>query len=123
MTEERSTQTEVAHNHDTVRVPLLGEVTVTGGIYTVVFGVLAVLTLLEVSIAEVLRSNPDLDTIRIGANLFIAACKSALVVWFYMHLNKDNRLFLVVLLVPLFLVIISILFLTYMPMGAGLGYS
>ena len=114
------------HDHahsDTVQVPIFGEVTVVGGIYTVIFGVLALLTLIEVIVAETLVSNPDFDLIRIVVNISLALGKSALVIWFYMHLNRDNRLFLLVLLVPTFIVLLSVLFLASLPSGAGMGYS
>jgi len=111
------------HHSDTVKIPLLGEVTVAGGIYTVIFGVLAVLTAIEVIIAESLINNPDMDFFRITSNITIAILKVALVVWFYMHLNRDSRVFLAILLFPTFIVLLSVLFLASLPAGAGLGYS
>lgn len=126
---------EAHHHSDTVRVPLLGEVTVMGGIYTVVFGALAVLTLLEVTLAELFSSviyNIDasggsdvllvqlIPGLKVAVLLAIGIAKSALVIMYYMHLKEDNRLFAVVLLVPLLIVSLSVLYLLAVP---PTGYS
>ena len=52
--------------------------------------------------------------------LVLAATKAGLVVWFYMHLNKDNRIFLACLMIPVVLVVLAVLFLSIVPTG---GYS
>ena len=50
-------------NHsDLVDLPLIGKITVPGGIYTAVFGILAILTLFEVLIAELLDPRADRRT-------------------------------------------------------------
>ena len=119
---------ESAHSHDhhsdTVTVPLLGTVTVYGGIYTVVFGALGVLTLLEVLLAELLKTQYEglAGAARVVALLGIGIVKSLLVIWFYMHLGKDNRILRVVIGVPLLMALLAILYLTAVPIGPGGGY-
>ncbi len=106
------------HAHsDTVTLPVLGTITVPGGIYTVVFVVLGVLTLIEVLIGGL----PE-GFVKIVALLAIAVLKALLVIIFYMHLRTDNRLFAVVLALPLVIVLLSILYLLAVPIGEGLGY-
>ena len=87
------------HGHHSNTVALLGrEITVEGGIYTVVFGGLALLTVIEVGSAEFLKSAihdapgaaATLSTIKAVLLLAIAIVKSSLVIWFYMHL-KDEK--------------------------------
>ncbi|MCA9911843.1 MAG: cytochrome C oxidase subunit IV family protein [Anaerolineae bacterium] len=108
------------HHGDTFAVPLLGmQMTLPGGIYTFVFGMLAVLTVLEVLMAELLPSG----WLTIALLLIAAVAKALLVVTFYMHLASDNRIFRVVLLLPLVVVLLSILYLLGVPVGAGLGYG
>ncbi|MCS6837132.1 MAG: cytochrome C oxidase subunit IV family protein [Anaerolineae bacterium] len=112
------------HHSDTVTMPLLGTVTVYGGIYTVVFGALAVLTALEVLIAELLKTEYEglTGAMRIAALLGIGIIKSLLVIWFYMHLGKDNRILRFIIGVPLIVVLLAILYLMAVPTGPGGGY-
>lgn len=106
------------HAHsDTVTLPIIGTITVAGGIYTVIFGVLGLLTLIEVAIGGL----PE-GVVKIVALLAIAVLKALLVILFYMHLRTDNRLFAVVLALPLIIVLLSILYLLFVPIGEGLGY-
>lgn len=108
------------HAHsDTVVLPYLGAITVPGGIYTVVFGILGLLTVAEVLVAEIFADG----FLKLIFLVVASLSKAVLVVMFYMHLATDNRIFRVVLLVPLLVVIISILYLVAVPPGAGLGYS
>lgn len=110
------------HPHsDTVLLPVIGTVTVPGGIYTVVFIGLGVLTLIEIFIAEVFKGDPG-NLIKIVGLLGIAFVKSLLVVMFYMHLRQDNRLFRLVLALPMLIVILCLLYLLAVPTGGGLGY-
>lgn len=108
------------HGHgDTFTVPLLNrEMSLPGGIYTFIFGVLAVLTLIEVGLTFI-PENPVI----VGILIVLSLLKAYLVVMFYMHLREDNPLFRVVLVLPLLVVIISILYLIFVPTGAGLGYQ
>lgn len=124
------------HDHHSDTVVVLGrEITVYGGIYTVVFGALALLTLLEVIIAETLAgaiaatTGGDaavvalqlLPALKAFLLLGIGIIKSALVIWFYMHLREDNPIYAVVLLLPLLIAALSIMFvLAVPPTGYGL---
>lgn len=85
-------------------------------VYTGVFVLLGVITLIEVTIAQLFERSPIL----IAIMLILATSKAGLVVWFYMHLNKDSRVFLACLLIPMFLVIVAVIFLSIVPQG---GYS
>lgn len=117
-------QTHEHHYSDTVQVPLMGTVTVAGGIYTIIFGVLGALTLAEVLVAELLKGSYDglAGTVRIAALLGIGVIKSILVVWFYMHLGKDHRILRLILLVPVLIVLLATLYLLGVPTGGGGGY-
>ncbi len=84
-------------------------------VYTGVFILLGVLTLIEVTLSQLPRGF-----FTIPLMLILAVIKAGLVVWFYMHLNKDNRIFLACLLIPVVLVIVAVLFLSIVPVG---GYS
>lgn len=121
-----SEHTHDSHGHadhsDTVELPVIGAITVPGGIYTVVFGILGILTLLEVLIAETIgKMEGDVaETLKIVLLLGIAIAKSALVVLYYMHLKDDSRIFLVTLLLPLLITLLSIFYLLVVP---PTGYS
>lgn len=107
------------HNYgDTVVLPTGTVITVAGGIYTVVFGVLAVVTLIEVAIAE-LFSEGFLTT---AVLVILSLIKAGLVVTFYMHLNRDSRLYWVALGLPLIIVLLSVLFLLAVPPDGSLSY-
>lgn len=77
-------------------------------IYTVVFFLLAILTIVEVVLSEVLSG---VETLKIAVLLGIAAAKATLVVIFYMHLNHDSRFFAVAFIVPVGISLLSLLFL------------
>lgn len=119
---------EGERHSNTVR--LLGrEITVEGGVYTVVFGGLAVLTVIEVLSAEFLKGAihdaPDaaaaLQAIKAILLLGIAIIKSSLVIWFYMHLKSEKPLIAVVILLPLLIAGLSIMYLLAIPpSGYGL---
>ena len=117
------------HGHHSNTVALLGrEITVEGGIYTVVFGGLAILTVIEVASAEFLKSvihdapsaAATLSTIKAILLLAIAIVKSSLVIWFYMHLKDEKRILAVVLLLPLLIAALSVMFVLAVP---PTGYS
>lgn len=118
------TNDEAHHAHsDTVQVPFVGAVTAPGGIYTVVFGALAVLTLIEVILFEVLKDTEGaLFAVRSVLLFGISLSKALLVVWFYMHLRIDNPIFRWIMLLPVGLVIISIVYLIGVPIAGGGGY-
>src|SRR6476660_5049418 len=85
-------------------------------VYTGVFVLLGVITVVEVAISQLFERSPIL----IAIMLLLATTKAGLVVWFYMHLNKDNRIFLACLMIPVVLVVLAVLFLSIVPTG---GYS
>lgn len=89
-------------------VDLFGtQVTVPGGLYTVVFGVLAIVTIIEVAMAESglpgSIAYPLLSALSIG--------KAVLVVLYYMHLREDSRIFAWAFGLPLGMAGLIILFL------------
>ncbi len=108
LAEDTSTP-HTADYHDTVLV-LGREVTVPGGIYTVVFGALAVFTLIEVLLAEMPRGF-----LTIPLMLSLAFVKGLLVVAYYMHLREDSRLFTIALVIPALVMAASVLFLLTVP--------
>jgi cytochrome c oxidase subunit 4 len=119
---EEHVKTEVVHSEESPAahgdhvpsdtVELFGRtITVMGGIYTVVFGALAVLTLIEVLLGSLAGDW------RIPILVAIAVCKAALVVLFYMHLRSDSRIFAIVLAIPLGIALVSMIFLLGVPKG------
>jgi cytochrome c oxidase subunit 4 len=81
-------------------------------VYTVVFGALAVLTLLEVGLSQLPHGFLSIPLL-----LGLATAKAGLVVWFYMHLNHDSRIFALTLAIPMMMVVIATLFLMLVPTG------
>lgn len=81
-------------------------------IYTVVFAVLAVLTLVEVVLSELPEGW-------FGSALLIifSLIKAYLVVWYYMHLREDSKIYAAILIIPVVLVAISTLYLASVPTG------
>jgi caa(3)-type oxidase subunit IV len=112
------------HAHsDTVQVPFIGSVTAPGGIYTVVFGALGALTILEVIIAEVTKgADGTVLTVRSILLFTLSVIKALLVVWFYMHLKIDNPIFRWILALPVLIVVLSIVYLVGVPIAGGGGY-
>ncbi len=94
-----------------------GETTVVFGrtlpfpLYTVVFLFLGIPT-----IFEVLLGSLD-GSFRIPLLLGLAAVKAYLVVYYYMHLKTDSRVFALALIVPLFVAMVSMIFLLMSPPG------
>ncbi len=129
MVEASQEMTQGNHGHHSNTVALLGrDITVEGGIYTVVFGGLAILTVIEVLSAEFLKSAihdapsaaAALTAIKAILLLAIAIIKSSLVIWFYMHLKDEKRILAVVLLLPLLIAALSVMFVLAVP---PTGYS
>lgn len=81
-------------------------------LYTVVFGTLAVVTVVEVLIAEFL---PREFFLTIPLLVVLSAAKAILVVLYYMHLKEDSRIFAAALILPVFVAFVSTLFLLAVP--------
>lgn len=98
---------EDAHHDKTV---LFGR-TYNMPVYTVVFIALGILTVLEVVVAELIAA-PEL---RIPLLLVMAIIKAGLVMYFYMHLREDSRLFALSILIPIGIAMLALLFLMAVP--------
>jgi cytochrome c oxidase subunit IV len=99
------------HFHDDNKTVIMGR-EIPFPIYTVVYGALALLTVIEVLLSQLPRGF-----LTIPIMLVIAFLKAGLVVWFYMHLNTDSRIFAITLIAPVVMVIIATLFLMIVPTG------
>lgn len=110
---ERAYMETHAHHGDTTT--LFGR-TYDIPIYTSVFMALGVLTVAEVILAELLGG---IEPLKIALLLGIAIAKAALVVVFYMHLNTDSRIFAITLGLPLFLVVVGVIYLIAVPSTGG----
>lgn len=102
-------QAKIAHHADEP-VVVLGY-TFNTNIYTFIFGVLAVLTVFEIIVAEILPNG----FVRTMALLIPSLVKVLLVMAFYMHLREDSRFFTGAMLLPLGIGIVSLLFLLAVP--------
>jgi caa(3)-type oxidase subunit IV len=107
------------HAHsDEVVLPFLNQrFTIYGGMYTFIFGVLGVLTLIEAALTFL----PE-NVFIIIVLVLLSLTKAYLVTMFYMHLNTDNKLFRWALIMPLAIVILSVAYLIFIPRLGGLGY-
>lgn len=85
-------------------------ITVPGGIYTVVFGFLAIATLFEIVLAEM-----GLGGVGIFLLFAIAGVKSVLVVMYYMHLREDSFIFTIALIFPFLMALAAVLYLVAVP--------
>ncbi len=79
-------------------------------VYTGIFLALGALTLIEVGI-----SGFPPGALRIFLLMVIALMKALLVVAFYMHLRSDSRVFLVALLLPTLVALLSMMFALSVP--------
>jgi len=121
MSEETLTEKHESHAHDAHAETLAPTTKILGitlpmPLYTTVFMILGVLTIIEVLLAEAIDSD-----IKIPLLLGIAVAKGTLVVMFYMHLKTDSRAFALAFLIPLGLAILSTLFLIAVPTGGYFG--
>ncbi|HEX2905269.1 MAG TPA: cytochrome C oxidase subunit IV family protein [Phototrophicaceae bacterium] len=82
-------------------------------VYTVVFIILGALTAFEVLLAQGLPHGVLTTPLLVISSL----TKAALVVWFYMHLNRDSRVFALTLILPVVMVILATVFLWFVPVG------
>jgi caa(3)-type oxidase subunit IV len=83
-------------------------------LYTSIFFALGALTLTEVLIAELLAG---ISQIKIPLLLAIASAKAFLVVYFYMHLDRDSRAFAAALVVPFLMALLATVYLLSVPAG------
>lgn len=117
ITHTSESQAVEVHGHDE-NFSIIGR-TFDFPVYTGVFLLLSILTIIEVSLSRVERGGLTIWLDLIGIIMVtIAIAKAGLVVWFYMHLNKDTRIFLACLLIPVILVTVSALFLVFVPQGS-----
>lgn len=81
-------------------------------LYTSVFLTLGVVTIIEVLIAEILPHELFITILLlVGLSLF----KAVLVVYFYMHLREDSKIFTAALLLPVLVGLVAMLFLAAVP--------
>ena len=83
-------------------------------LYTSIFFALGALTFTEVLIAELLAG---ISQIKIPLLLAIASAKAFLVVYFYMHLDRDSRAFAAALSVPFGMALLATIYLLAVPAG------
>ncbi len=100
----------LSHEHFSDVTVLFGR-TLPYPLYTVVFMVLGVATLIEVLIAEIV----EVQVLKVPLLVGIAIFKAVLVVLFYMHLRDDSRVFAVALVLPLVIAMLSLLYLLGVP--------
>lgn len=117
--EQQVEQQKQPHHHHAHAETLAPTTTIMGitlpiPLYTTVFIILGILTVIEVLLAELIDSD-----LKIPLLLGIAAAKAALVVMFYMHLKTDSRAFALAFLIPLGLAILCTLFLISVPSTGG----
>ena len=115
ITHDTETHVEDTHDDHNEQFSFVGR-TFPVPVYTGVFVLLGITTLVEVAISQLFERSGILIFIMLA----LATFKAGLVVWFYMHLNKDSRIFLACLLIPVVLVVVAVLFLSIIPVG---GYS
>jgi caa(3)-type oxidase subunit IV len=105
-----------SHLSDTFVIPYTKrKMTLPGGIYTFVFVVLGVLTFVEILIAEVAREWAGFGGVRAFILIVASIAKAVLVVYYYMHLNHDDRVYRWVLLIPVGITIFCALYLLVLP--------
>ena len=110
ITEAESHEAEHAdghgHAHSDTVVINGREMTIPGGIYTVVFGVLALVTIIEVALAE----SPLPRGIEIPILSALSIAKAVIVVMYYMHIKDDSRIFIWAFGFPLAMAALIIIF-------------
>ena len=79
-------------------------------IYTVIFGALAALT-----VFEILISGISVEGLRIPILLAVAVVKALLVIYYYMHLRTDSRIFAVTLIIPAMVALAAMFYLLFVP--------
>ncbi len=79
-------------------------------LYTVIYVILAAITLLEVGISSFPHSI--FTTIPL---IICSAAKAVLVMLFYMHLREDSRIFAFAIILPMFIALVASIFLLTVP--------
>lgn len=79
--------------------------------YVVIFGILALITLVEIIIAEVFSEG----FIRTVPLVVLSLAKAVMVMLFYMHLREDSKIFAAAVALPLIVGIVSVMFLLAVP--------
>lgn len=97
------------HAHHDDRFVFMGK-TYDMPVYTAVFIVLGILTLIEVAIAELTDAFFTAPSL-----LIIGLLKAGLVMYYYMHLKDDTRLFAISIILPIVVALLSLMFLLAVP--------
>ncbi len=84
---------------------------INANIYVVVFGILAVVTLVEIGIAEIFLEGIIRTVLLVGLSL----AKAVLVMLFYMHLREDSKIFAAAIILPIVVGLVSVMFLLAVP--------
>jgi cytochrome c oxidase subunit IV len=85
---------------------------INANVYVVVFGILGALTLFEVLMAEIL---PYEFFLRTPLLVVASIIKAIMVMWFYMHLKDDSKIFAAAIILPLIVGMVSSMFLLAVP--------
>jgi hypothetical protein len=80
-------------------------------IYTVIFFTLGIITIIEVASAEIFPHGWLLTIWLAG----LSVSKALMVMWFYMHLKDDSRIFAFAIILPIIIALIATLFLSAVP--------
>ncbi|MEP7293801.1 MAG: cytochrome C oxidase subunit IV family protein, partial [Chloroflexota bacterium] len=112
---DREDQAKAVEHHAMPHI--MGDTTVIRGrviplpLYTVVYGILAAITIVEVLITQIFPHGIGLTLALLGMSI----SKMVLVVLFYMHLREDSRMFAIALILPLFIAMVASIFLLAAP--------
>jgi hypothetical protein len=91
---------------------MLGKYRLPFPLYSTVFLTLGIVTILEVLIAEILPHELFITVLLL---VVLSLFKAILVVYFYMHLREDNKIFAAALALPVIVGLIAMLFLAAVP--------
>jgi heme/copper-type cytochrome/quinol oxidase subunit 4 len=110
--DDQSQTLEEAHAHVSPDYTMVFGRRINANIYVVVFGALSIITALEVALAEILPSDWLIRTLLLVG---LSLVKVVLVMYFYMHLKDDNRIFAAAVIIPLIISLVSVMFLLAVP--------
>ncbi|MCS7072071.1 MAG: cytochrome C oxidase subunit IV family protein [Anaerolinea sp.] len=91
---------------------MLGKYRLPFPLYSTVFLTLGIVTIVEVLIAEILPHELFITVLLL---VVLSLFKAILVVYFYMHLREDNKIFAASLALPVIVGLIAMLFLAAVP--------